>query len=42
MLGDPDAFPRRLRERFDIVGFDPRGVGGSSPVACWSAERFEH
>ncbi|WP_245641914.1 alpha/beta hydrolase [Nonomuraea candida] len=23
-----------VRERFDIVGFDPRGVGGSSPVRC--------
>jgi len=24
----------RLRENFNIVGFDPRGVGGSSPVKC--------
>ncbi|MFC4591730.1 alpha/beta hydrolase [Sphaerisporangium corydalis] len=24
----------RLRERFDIVGFDPRGVGDSAPVRC--------
>lgn len=23
-----------LRDRFDIVGFDPRGVGRSSPVRC--------
>ncbi|MFI6373795.1 alpha/beta hydrolase [Streptomyces sp. NPDC050546] len=23
-----------LRSRFDIVGFDPRGVGGSRPVMC--------
>ncbi|MEU4830103.1 alpha/beta hydrolase [Streptosporangium sp. NPDC023615] len=23
-----------LRERFDIVGFDPRGVGESAPVRC--------
>jgi pimeloyl-ACP methyl ester carboxylesterase len=25
-----------LRDRFDIVGFDPRGVGGSAPVRCQS------
>jgi pimeloyl-ACP methyl ester carboxylesterase/predicted small secreted protein len=24
----------RLRNNFNIVGFDPRGVGGSSPVKC--------
>jgi pimeloyl-ACP methyl ester carboxylesterase len=23
-----------VRERYDIVGFDPRGVGGSAPVTC--------
>lgn len=25
-----------LRERYDIVGFDPRGVGASTPVRCLS------
>ncbi|TYB50487.1 alpha/beta hydrolase [Nonomuraea sp. PA05] len=24
----------KVRERFDIVGFDPRGVGSSAPVRC--------
>jgi pimeloyl-ACP methyl ester carboxylesterase len=28
------AFPAEVRARFDIVGFDPRGVGLSSPVLC--------
>ncbi|HEU4756717.1 MAG TPA: alpha/beta hydrolase [Agromyces sp.] len=27
----------RLKERFDIVGFDPRGVGRSSAVQCYDA-----
>ena len=29
----------RLKERFDIVGFDPRGVGRSSSVECYDAAR---
>ncbi len=27
-------FSATLRERFDIVAMDPRGVGGSTPVVC--------
>jgi len=30
-------FPRELLERFDIVGFDPRGIGESAPVDCGDA-----
>ncbi|TVT08936.1 alpha/beta hydrolase, partial [Amycolatopsis bartoniae] len=26
--------PASLRESFDLIGFDPRGVGHSSPVTC--------
>jgi pimeloyl-ACP methyl ester carboxylesterase len=28
------ALPQTLRERFDIVGFDPRGTGRTIPVKC--------
>jgi pimeloyl-ACP methyl ester carboxylesterase len=28
------AFPRGIRDRFDIIGFDPRGVGASNEVPC--------
>lgn len=28
------GWPIEITERFDIVGFDPRGVGGSRPVDC--------
>jgi pimeloyl-ACP methyl ester carboxylesterase len=31
---DIKVFPVSLRRRFDIVGFDPRGVNLSSPVRC--------
>jgi len=41
--GEPGAsyavqggFGRPLRDHFDIVGFDPRGAGSSSPVDCLS------
>jgi pimeloyl-ACP methyl ester carboxylesterase len=29
-----ETFTPRLLERYDVVGFDPRGVGRSSPVTC--------
>ncbi|GAA4619579.1 alpha/beta hydrolase [Actinoallomurus vinaceus] len=32
LLGTPQLKP--LRERFDLIGFDPRGVGDSTPVRC--------
>lgn len=35
------AFGVRVREAFDIVGMDPRGVGGSTPVDCVSDPALE-
>ncbi|UCM90200.1 alpha/beta hydrolase [Streptomyces marincola] len=31
----------RLHERFDLVSFDPRGVGGSEGVSCLDAEGLD-
>ncbi len=28
------TLPDRIRDRFDLVAFDPRGIGQSSPVEC--------
>ncbi|WP_188190366.1 alpha/beta fold hydrolase [Nonomuraea sp. SYSU D8015] len=32
--GAPGFFTEELQRHFDIVGFDPRGVGRSNPVIC--------
>ncbi|GGW14854.1 hypothetical protein GCM10018980_62690 [Streptomyces capoamus] len=29
-----DALPKKVREQYDLIGFDPRGVGRSTPVTC--------
>jgi pimeloyl-ACP methyl ester carboxylesterase len=35
-LGDDGMFNDEINRRFDIVSWDPRGVGGSSPMHCGS------
>ncbi|MCP2342913.1 alpha/beta hydrolase [Actinomadura rupiterrae] len=35
------AFDDKLRQRFDIVGFDPRGVGKSAPVRCMTGPELD-
>ncbi|MCX5193024.1 alpha/beta hydrolase [Streptomyces sp. NBC_00249] len=29
-----EAMPKEVKERYDLIGFDPRGVGASSPISC--------
>ena len=29
-----DKLPESARQKYDLIGFDPRGVGQSSPVSC--------
>ena len=35
------VFSKQLREVYDILGFDPRGVGASDPVACLSDDDMD-
>ncbi|MFG1925270.1 alpha/beta hydrolase [Cryptosporangium sp. NPDC048952] len=34
LKGLPAPFPASVREQYDIIGIDPRGVGRSTPVTC--------
>jgi pimeloyl-ACP methyl ester carboxylesterase len=37
------SLPQAVREAFDVIGFDPRGVGRSSPIDCGSmGGLFDH
>jgi pimeloyl-ACP methyl ester carboxylesterase len=41
-LAARSQFTANIRDRFDIVGFDPRGVGGSQPaVRCMSGPQLD-
>ena len=33
------AYPQAVRDAFDLVGFDPRGVGASTPLRCFDNEQ---
>ena len=33
-----DRYPAELKARFDLVSFDPRGIGGSAPISCPGAD----
>ncbi len=34
LRGSSDSLPGTIRDRFDLVSFDPRGTGASAPVEC--------
>jgi len=34
------TFPEELRSAYDIIGFDPRGVGQSTPITCWTDDEI--
>ncbi|MGJ0483790.1 MAG: alpha/beta hydrolase [Methylomicrobium sp.] len=37
VLGAGPFLPPNIREHFDVIGFDPRGIGRSSPLVCFNA-----
>lgn len=41
VINSISTFPPELREQFDFVGFDPRGVGASTPLNCLTSDERE-
>ncbi len=46
-LGHPavlagSGLPREVLDSYDVIGFDPRGVGRSAPVTCDLTQRQQH
>jgi pimeloyl-ACP methyl ester carboxylesterase len=37
-VAQPAVLPKALLDRFDVVGVDPRGVGGSTPISCFATK----
>jgi pimeloyl-ACP methyl ester carboxylesterase len=35
----PPPLPDSILDRFNIVGVDPRGIGGSTPISCFATAR---
>jgi pimeloyl-ACP methyl ester carboxylesterase len=35
-------FPKEVRERFDVISWDPRGVGASTAVQCFGSQEAEN
>ncbi len=40
-FGITPFLPEELVERFDLVGFDPRGVARSDGLQCWTAAEYD-
>ena len=38
---DAPMFGEELQGAYDIIGFDPRGVGQSTPITCWSEDEIK-
>ncbi|MBF6651009.1 alpha/beta fold hydrolase, partial [Methylobacter sp. BlB1] len=36
VLGIGSSLRPEIREKFDVIGFDPRGIGLSSPLVCFN------
>lgn len=34
----PPTLPKTILDRFDVVGIDPRGAGGSTPIRCFATK----
>jgi len=34
------SFAEELRGAYDIIGFDPRGLGQSTPITCWTDDEI--
>jgi len=35
----PFLFTQDVRDRFDIIGFDPRGIAASNPIRCFGTDK---
>ncbi|MET8753231.1 alpha/beta hydrolase [Streptomyces sp. NPDC004667] len=41
-LVEDNSLPQGVREQYDLIGFDPRGVGKSSPITCGLTEEEQN